>query len=85
MAARTSPHLNPHLALPDPDEAELCRLCYAAAWFDELAHRPGEEHKILSFIGANDFRNLDEVLAVVPRAAVEDMVMLVRVRPAGAT
>jgi len=79
MAARTSPHLNPHLALPDPDETELCRLCYAAAWFDELAHRPGEEHKILSFIGANNFNNLDEILAVVPRAAVEDMVMLVRV------
>jgi hypothetical protein len=78
MAARTSPHLNPHLALPDLDEAGLCRLCYAAAWFDELAHRPGEEHKILSFIGANDFKNLEEVLTVVPRAAVEDMVTLVR-------
>jgi hypothetical protein len=79
MAARTHPHLNPHIALPDPDEAEFGRLCYAAAWFDELAHRPGEEHKILSFIGANDFKNLDDVLALVPRAAIEDLVTLVRV------
>jgi hypothetical protein len=79
MAARTHPHLNPHIALPDPDEAEFCRLCYAAAWFDELAHRPGKEHKILSFIAANDFKNLDDVLALVPRAAIEDLVTLVRV------
>jgi hypothetical protein len=51
-AVRTSPHINESLALPGPEEAELCWLCYAAAWFDELAHRPAEEHKILNFIGA---------------------------------
>jgi hypothetical protein len=79
LTARTHPHLNPHLPLPGPDEAELCRLCYAAAWFDELAHRPGEDHKILSFIGASDFKNIDDVLAVVPRSAVDDMLALVRV------
>jgi hypothetical protein len=77
-AARTRPHLNESLALPDPEEADLCRLCYAAAWFDELAHRPAEEHEILNFIGKNGFRNLDEILAVVPRLAIDDMTALVR-------
>ena len=76
MAARTCPHENADLVLQDPDEAEMCRMCYAGAWFDELAHRPGEDHKILNFIGENDFKNLDEVLAVVPRRAIDDMVRL---------
>jgi hypothetical protein len=77
-ADRTRPHLNESLALPDPQEADLCRLCYAAAWLDELAHRPAEEHEILNFIGKSGFRNLDDILAVVPRLAVDDMAALVR-------
>lgn len=78
MAARTRPHENADLVLPDPDEVEMCRMCYAGAWFDELARRPGEDHKILNFIGENDFRNLDEVLAAAPRQAIDDMLRLAR-------
>ncbi len=32
MVARTSPHLNPHLALPDPDEARAGALAAATGW-----------------------------------------------------
>lgn len=59
---------------------ELCRLCYAAAWYDALSragHLDDDRTKVLGFIAANS-PGLDDMLDAVPHAAVANMIELLR-------
>jgi len=59
---------------------ELCRLCYAAAWYDALS-RSGDldddRTKVLGFVAVNS-PALDNMLDAVPHAAVANMIELLR-------
>lgn len=61
-------------------EEDLCRLCYAAAWYDALG-RTGDLRDgrtgVLSFIAVNS-SVLDDMLDGVPHAAVANMLELLR-------
>ena len=61
-------------------DEDLCRMCYAAAWYDALSRSGGlddDRTRVFGFVVVNS-SGLDDMLDAVPHAAVANMIELLR-------